>query len=86
LRDGLGPVARRCKEKPRRGKDAEEFSDKVTGWKDLLDAERTRVTITTTPDEKWSENFATPKEQMLKSVDERIHRLRKKLGLVPQGE
>jgi len=70
-------------DRPRRGSDYPRFNEKVKDWNDLLDAERTRTTIGATPDEKWAETFTTTKEEMLKSVDERIEGLRKKLGLAP---
>lgn len=53
----------------------------MNAWNDLLWAERIRETIMTMPDKKWSENFATSKEEMLRSVGTRIRELRKKLGL-----
>jgi hypothetical protein len=58
----------------------------VEAWKDLLDAERTRATTAATLDETWSRNFTTSKEDMLKSLDERIEGLRKKLGLAPRDD
>jgi hypothetical protein len=53
----------------------------MNAWNDLLWAERIREKIITMPEKKWSENFATSKEEMLRSVDTRIRELRNKLGL-----
>jgi hypothetical protein len=57
----------------------------LNAWNDLLWAERIRETIITLPDKKWSENFATSKEEMLRSVGTRIRGLREKLGLAAKN-
>jgi hypothetical protein len=57
----------------------------LSAWSDLLRAERIRETIITMPDKKWSENFATSKKEMLRSVDTRIRELREKLGLAAKN-
>jgi hypothetical protein len=67
------------------GGEAVDFDEKVADWNNLLDAEARRTNITEMTDEKWVENFTTTKHQMLKSIDERIERLRGKLGLAPRG-
>lgn len=54
------------------------FDEKVADWNDLLDAEARRTNVAKITDEKWVENFTTTKHQMLKSIDERIVRLRNK--------
>ena len=56
--------------------------DGLEARKDLEDAERARRSIVSIPEHKWAQNFATPKEAMLKAVDRRIGELRKKLGLL----
>ena len=56
--------------------------ERLQARKDLEDAERVRRSIVSIPDNKWVQNFATSKEDMLNSVDTRIGWLRKKLGLL----
>ena len=58
------------------------FRETLKARRHLQDAERVRSIIVSLPDDIWAKNFATSKEEMLYSVETRIGRLRKGLGLL----
>jgi len=58
------------------------FQETLRARRHLQDAERVRRIIVSLPDDKCAKNFATSKEEMLYSVETRIGRLRKGLGLL----
>lgn len=68
------------------GTELHKFKERVKDWKELLGAERTRTTIEATADEKWDQTITATKERQLNDVDERIDKLRKKLGFLPSDE
>jgi hypothetical protein len=67
-------------ERPRQGAEAARRErEKVR--KDLQDARGARSTVLSMPSDKWAANFTSSKVDMLRSIDQRIDKLRKQLLL-----